>query len=171
MTGVGCQALLQGIFLTQRLNPRLIMFPTLASGFFTTWKVREVRVWWAKCICKNLSMFFWTLVQTTHTHTHTHTNRQAGRVYGIAGRNFLSLESSEERTPPSRSCFLFAWPQQMLQQLEPGAAWWGGSWCWGQRAGPAACQGPRSWWERQDMPGTLCSSSRLCHPRGCFSSF
>ena len=31
-TGVGCRALLQGIFLTQGLNPCLL----LAGGFFTT---------------------------------------------------------------------------------------------------------------------------------------
>ena len=39
-TGIGCQALLRRIFLTQRSNPRL-MSPTLAGGFFTTnatWK-------------------------------------------------------------------------------------------------------------------------------------
>ena len=36
-TGVGCHALLQGFFLTQRLNPHLsLTFPALASGFFTT---------------------------------------------------------------------------------------------------------------------------------------
>ena len=33
--GVGCHALLQGIFLTQGLNPQL-MSPGLAGGFFTT---------------------------------------------------------------------------------------------------------------------------------------
>ena len=32
---MGCHALLQGIFLTQRLNPYLIS-PALADGFFTT---------------------------------------------------------------------------------------------------------------------------------------
>ena len=34
-TRVGCHALLQGIILTQRLNPCL-MSPALAGGFFTT---------------------------------------------------------------------------------------------------------------------------------------
>ena len=34
-TGVGCQALLQGIFPTQGLNPCLTS-PALAGGFFTT---------------------------------------------------------------------------------------------------------------------------------------
>ena len=39
--GVGCHALLQGIFPTQRLNLCLIMSPALAGGFFTsniTWE-------------------------------------------------------------------------------------------------------------------------------------
>ena len=35
-TGGGCHALLQGIFLTQRLNPRLLHLPALAGRFFTT---------------------------------------------------------------------------------------------------------------------------------------
>ena len=35
-TGVGCHALLQGNFLTQGLNLRLLMSPALAGGFFTT---------------------------------------------------------------------------------------------------------------------------------------
>ena len=35
-SGVGCNALLQGIFPTQGLNPRLLCLPTLAGGFFTT---------------------------------------------------------------------------------------------------------------------------------------
>ena len=35
-TGVGCHALLQGIFLTQRLNPRVLCLLELASEFFTT---------------------------------------------------------------------------------------------------------------------------------------
>ena len=39
-TGVGCHALLQGIFPTQRLNPRL-MSPALADGFFATWEAPE----------------------------------------------------------------------------------------------------------------------------------
>ena len=41
-TGVGCHALLQGIFPTQGLNPPLLTSPALAGGFFTTstpWKV------------------------------------------------------------------------------------------------------------------------------------
>ena len=33
---MGSHALLQGIFLTQELNPRLLMSPALAGGFFTT---------------------------------------------------------------------------------------------------------------------------------------
>ena len=35
-TGVGCHALLQGIFLIQGLNPYLTASPALAGGFFTT---------------------------------------------------------------------------------------------------------------------------------------
>ena len=35
-TGVGCYALLQGIFLTQGLNPRLLLLLALAGRFFTT---------------------------------------------------------------------------------------------------------------------------------------
>ena len=34
-TGVGCHALLQEIFLIQRLNPHLLYLPALAGGFFT----------------------------------------------------------------------------------------------------------------------------------------
>ena len=40
-TGVGCQALLQGIFPTQGSNPHLFMSPALPGGFFTasaTWE-------------------------------------------------------------------------------------------------------------------------------------
>ena len=33
---MGSHALLQGIFPTQELNPRLLMSPALAGGFFTT---------------------------------------------------------------------------------------------------------------------------------------
>ena len=33
-TGVGCHALLQGIFPTQGSNPRLFKFPALAGGFY-----------------------------------------------------------------------------------------------------------------------------------------
>ena len=33
-TGVGCHALLQGIFPTQGLNPHLLVLPALAGGFF-----------------------------------------------------------------------------------------------------------------------------------------
>ena len=35
-TGVGCYALLQGIFPTQGSNPGLLPSPALAGGFFTT---------------------------------------------------------------------------------------------------------------------------------------
>ena len=46
-SGVGCNALLQGIFPTQGLNPRLLCLPTLAGGFFTTsttWEGKQARV-------------------------------------------------------------------------------------------------------------------------------
>ena len=42
-TGVGCQALLQGIFPTQESNPCLLRLPALAGGFFTanaTWETQ-----------------------------------------------------------------------------------------------------------------------------------
>ena len=35
-TGVGCHALLQGLFQTQGLNPCLLHLPVLASRFLTT---------------------------------------------------------------------------------------------------------------------------------------
>ena len=35
-TGVGCCALLQGLFLTQGLNPHLLLLLALAGRFFTT---------------------------------------------------------------------------------------------------------------------------------------
>ena len=49
-TGVGCQALLQGIFPTQESNPCLLRLPALAGGFFTAnaaweaqWKFSKVQ--------------------------------------------------------------------------------------------------------------------------------
>ena len=45
-TGVGCHAFLQGIFLTQGLNPHLL-FPALAGGFFTssaTWEAHKYSI-------------------------------------------------------------------------------------------------------------------------------
>ena len=36
LQGVGCHALHQGIFPTQRWNPHLLTSPALADGFFTT---------------------------------------------------------------------------------------------------------------------------------------
>ena len=42
-TGVGCCALLQGIFPTQESNPCLLHLPIVTGGFFTTsttWKVQ-----------------------------------------------------------------------------------------------------------------------------------
>ena len=41
-TGVGCHALLQGIFPIQRSNPRLLQLPALAGRFFTTSATWEV---------------------------------------------------------------------------------------------------------------------------------
>ena len=43
-TGLGCHALLQGVFPTQGLNPHLV-FPALRSGFFTmsiTWEAPKL---------------------------------------------------------------------------------------------------------------------------------
>ena len=40
-TGVGCHALLQGICLTQGLNPHLIKSPALAGRLFTTSAIWE----------------------------------------------------------------------------------------------------------------------------------
>lgn len=61
------------------------------------------------------------------THTHVY---EVGVwdtcVYGSKDF-FFERESREEGTPRSRSWVLLARPQQMLQQLEPGAAAWGGS--------------------------------------------
>ena len=47
-TGVHCHALLQGIFLTQGSNPRLIMSPALADGFFIISTIWEVHRGWAQ---------------------------------------------------------------------------------------------------------------------------
>ena len=47
-TEVGCHALLQGIFPTQRLNSHLFMFPALTDGFFTisaTWVAHLLFIW------------------------------------------------------------------------------------------------------------------------------
>ena len=46
-TGVGCPALLQGIFLTQGSNPHLFCLPVLATGFFTinaTCEILQARI-------------------------------------------------------------------------------------------------------------------------------
>ena len=46
--GVGCHALLQGIFPTQGLNPPLFMSPALAGGFFITrgtWEAPPCSLW------------------------------------------------------------------------------------------------------------------------------
>ena len=44
-TGIGCHALLQGIFLTQGSNLSL-MSPVLAGGFFTTTAIWEAATSW-----------------------------------------------------------------------------------------------------------------------------
>ena len=44
-TGVGCHALLQGIFPTLGSNPRLLTSPALAGGFFTTSATWEAHVY------------------------------------------------------------------------------------------------------------------------------
>jgi len=46
-SGVGCHALLQGIFLTQGFEPASLMSPALACGFFTTsttWEAQETDI-------------------------------------------------------------------------------------------------------------------------------
>ena len=42
-TGVDCHSLLQGIFLTQRLNSNLLTSPALAGEFFTTSTIWEAQ--------------------------------------------------------------------------------------------------------------------------------
>ena len=45
-TAASCHALLQGIFPTQGLNPRLLHLPALAGGFFTTsatWEAAQIK--------------------------------------------------------------------------------------------------------------------------------
>ena len=62
-TRVGCCALLQGIFLIQRSNPRLFISPALAGGFFTTsvtWEALKV------LYCKIKNVFFSVLVFYVH---------------------------------------------------------------------------------------------------------
>ena len=39
--GVGCHALLQGIFLIPGIEPETLMSPALADGFFTTSAIRQ----------------------------------------------------------------------------------------------------------------------------------
>ena len=44
-TGVGCHFLLQGVFLIQGLNQRLLRLPALSGGFFTTSATWEARIY------------------------------------------------------------------------------------------------------------------------------
>jgi len=61
-TGVGCHALLQGIFPTQGLNLYLFSSPVFAGGFFTTsttweaWRRNTLQNKWtsASCVCESL---------------------------------------------------------------------------------------------------------------------
>ena len=58
-TGVGCCALLQGIFLTQGSNLYL-MSPTLAAGFFTTSPIWETPLYhWNDCKAEDESFRVW----------------------------------------------------------------------------------------------------------------
>ena len=45
--GVGCHALIQGIFAIQRSNPLFPVSPVLAGGFFTTTPPGKSIYWWA----------------------------------------------------------------------------------------------------------------------------
>ena len=53
-TGVGCDALLQEIFLTQGSNPCLTVSPALAGRFFTTSATWEALLW---SICPQITSF------------------------------------------------------------------------------------------------------------------
>ena len=60
-TGVGCCALLQGIFQTQGLNPHLFISQALADRFFTT------RVTWETHICRIRSDWIRSVAQSCPT--------------------------------------------------------------------------------------------------------
>ena len=58
--GVGCRALLQGIFLAQGSNPGLLMSPALAGGFFTTdatWEAHKYAYVYSKTHLDVISAF------------------------------------------------------------------------------------------------------------------
>ena len=57
--GVGCHALLQGIFLTQGIKPVSLMSPALAGGFFTTRDPWEALIW------RGLPVFHTVIVNVT----------------------------------------------------------------------------------------------------------
>ena len=50
-TGVGCHALLQGIFLTQGSDPPLLLSLALAVRFFITSVTWEVHMYMYLCVC------------------------------------------------------------------------------------------------------------------------
>ena len=66
-TGVGCHALLQGIFPNQGSNPRLL--PALTGGFLTTSTAWEAHRMWTSSNSKSasltLSSLFWEYLTTT----------------------------------------------------------------------------------------------------------
>ena len=88
-TGVGCHFLLQGISLTQELNPCLL-FPALAGGFFlflfflhhcATWEACMILHKWQNCM------------ELTHTHTHTHTQLRIRKTEEVRIRwvNYINI--------------------------------------------------------------------------------
>ena len=130
-TGVGCHALLQGIFLTQWSSPRLL--PALAGGFFTT------SATWGRAIIGNIpcyqfpwnSLFLPTTVmhvqfQASHPHV---TAFQTGWDRAGGNRLFpfqcsLSRRSSQE-IPANSKYIAWAWigQQTHFQTKNTGLKW------------------------------------------------
>ena len=74
-TGVGCHALLQGIFLTQESNP-LLMSLALAGGFFTTNATWEAPVGTVLANNSKLSCHEQPIcIINTHTHIYIHNHK------------------------------------------------------------------------------------------------
>ena len=88
-TGVGCYALLQGIFLTLGWNPHFLSLLDWQEGYFTTSTTRETpKARYILLLLLLLSHFSWYILlivilrlirgararARTHTHTHTHLN-------------------------------------------------------------------------------------------------